>query len=232
MPSTVDELTLLHPLHEKAISLDDGVPFGPEAPDWTYPETLDPDFFSPNISGAQRMPNGNTLICEGNPGHLFEITSETGHRLGICHGLQPIRRRQPRRQPVWQQHVRAYRYAPDYPALAGRDHDPGPRGRKQPPAVGLRTLPGAGRHHDPRRAAIRTWPSASVEPRLATLDVDRCTPGACTLRDATGRLIRTFPTWPGNIDSPSPTFPGLYHLTLCDAEGRPLGTPRRILIAH
>jgi hypothetical protein len=31
-------------------------------------------FFSSVISGAQRLPNGNTIICEGVPGRLFEVT--------------------------------------------------------------------------------------------------------------------------------------------------------------
>ena len=33
------------------------------------------NFYSPEISGAQRLPNGNTLICEGVKGNLFEVTS-------------------------------------------------------------------------------------------------------------------------------------------------------------
>ena len=31
-------------------------------------------FFSHYISGAQRQPNGNTLICEGSNGRIFEVT--------------------------------------------------------------------------------------------------------------------------------------------------------------
>ena len=31
-------------------------------------------FFSWNVSGAQRLPNGNTLITEGAPGRAFEVT--------------------------------------------------------------------------------------------------------------------------------------------------------------
>lgn len=33
-------------------------------------------FFSRNVSSAQRLPNGNTLITEGADGRLFEVTSE------------------------------------------------------------------------------------------------------------------------------------------------------------
>ena len=34
------------------------------------------DFYSPYISSAQRLPNGNTLICEGNRGRIFEVTRD------------------------------------------------------------------------------------------------------------------------------------------------------------
>lgn len=33
-------------------------------------------FFSPHMGGVQRLPSGNTLICEGNKGCLFEITPD------------------------------------------------------------------------------------------------------------------------------------------------------------
>lgn len=41
---------------------------------WSYQEPRPMDFFSPYISNAQRLPNGNTLVCEGNFGRLFEVT--------------------------------------------------------------------------------------------------------------------------------------------------------------
>lgn len=40
---------------------------------WSYTA---PTFFATNISGAQRLPNGNTLITEGPGGRLFEVTRE------------------------------------------------------------------------------------------------------------------------------------------------------------
>ncbi len=42
---------------------------------WEYREKRESEFFSPRISNAQRLPNGNTLICEGDFGRLFEVTS-------------------------------------------------------------------------------------------------------------------------------------------------------------
>ena len=43
---------------------------------WEYRDQSLFDFFSPYISGAQRLPNGNTLICEGCDGRLFEVTPD------------------------------------------------------------------------------------------------------------------------------------------------------------
>jgi hypothetical protein len=43
---------------------------------WKYEKKfpLNERFYSDRISGAQRLPNGNTLICEGNKGRIFEVT--------------------------------------------------------------------------------------------------------------------------------------------------------------
>src|SRR5262245_36986120 len=43
---------------------------------WEYHDQSLFDFFSPYISGAQRLPNGNTLICEGCDGRIFEVPSD------------------------------------------------------------------------------------------------------------------------------------------------------------
>jgi hypothetical protein len=40
---------------------------------WSY---TNPRFFSTNISSAQRLPNGNTLIAAGAPGRIFEVTGD------------------------------------------------------------------------------------------------------------------------------------------------------------
>jgi hypothetical protein len=51
-----------------------GKPFDPDEPSWTYFASNKADFFSTHISGAQRLPNGNTLICSGENGDIFEVT--------------------------------------------------------------------------------------------------------------------------------------------------------------
>ncbi len=52
--------------------------FGPENLDYVYSQfdgVNDSDFYSRIVSGAQMLPNGNILICEGAEGKFFEIDS-------------------------------------------------------------------------------------------------------------------------------------------------------------
>ncbi len=93
---------------------------------WEYRGDPPISFFSYHISGADRLPNGNTLICEGAPGRIFEVTPAKdivweyinpflgksgagvgGTTSGFANSV-----------------FRAHRYGPDHPALQGRDLDP------------------------------------------------------------------------------------------------------------
>jgi hypothetical protein len=44
--------------------------------EWEYVGDPPESFFSPEKSSAQRLPNGNTLVCEGDRGRCFEITRD------------------------------------------------------------------------------------------------------------------------------------------------------------
>jgi hypothetical protein len=108
-----------------------GAAFGPANPTWTYVASPPESFFSSNISGAQRLANGNTLICSGASGRLFEVT-DTGEILWEY--VNPITSRGSTRQGAepgdgalgpGNNVFRTYRYAPDYPGLSGRDLTPG-----------------------------------------------------------------------------------------------------------
>lgn len=50
-----------------------GVATGPAAPVWEYFAPIPTAMSSPFISGAQRLPNGNTLVCSGGQGFIFEV---------------------------------------------------------------------------------------------------------------------------------------------------------------
>lgn len=51
-------------------------PFGPEASEWTYGQANGEFFYSPFLSNAQFLSNGNLLINAGSPGNIFEITPD------------------------------------------------------------------------------------------------------------------------------------------------------------
>ncbi len=74
--SSVDEIT--PPLQlDGSYTLTTGLAYGPDRLAWTYTADNPTDFYAQNISGQQRLSNGNTLICDGPNAHFFEI-SETG----------------------------------------------------------------------------------------------------------------------------------------------------------
>lgn len=47
--------------------------YAPMVPDYIYNDPTPTEFYSSILSSAQRLPNGNTLICEGFNGRFFEI---------------------------------------------------------------------------------------------------------------------------------------------------------------
>ena len=53
-----------------------GSAFGPDKPIWSYTAPNKSDFFAPMMSGAQRLANGNTLMCTGFGGTIFEVTPQ------------------------------------------------------------------------------------------------------------------------------------------------------------
>jgi len=110
-----------------------GTAYGPEEPCWTYTATPTTDFYSSFISGAQRLANGNTLICSGAQGRFFEVTPD---KEIVWEYVNPvINNNEPLTQgtPVpgapngtkLNMVFRCYRYAPDFPGLAGKDLAPG-----------------------------------------------------------------------------------------------------------
>jgi len=104
-----------------------GMPYGPDNVNWIY--TADPptDFYSRFISGAQRLPNGNTLVCDGANGNFFEIDN-VGTQ--YWYYVNPVINTGPVMQGTQipsgaNATFRANRYAPDYPGFVGLDLTPG-----------------------------------------------------------------------------------------------------------
>ncbi len=51
-----------------------GKAYGPDKAEWSYSAPKRIDLYAPFISGAQRLANGDTLICSGTNGTVFEVT--------------------------------------------------------------------------------------------------------------------------------------------------------------
>ena len=85
---------------------------------WQYAAKPQQQFFSGHISGAERQPNGNVLVCEGTAGRVFEVTQQGEVVWEWISPFVTIRQGEPR---TWI--FRAHRYGPDDPALAGRELD-------------------------------------------------------------------------------------------------------------
>ena len=94
---------------------------------WEYKSKAETGFASHHISGAQRLPNGNTFICSGNWGHLFEVSPEGEV---VWEYINPATNDGPKNWlednafPGENVTFRAHRYGPDYPGLAGRELKP------------------------------------------------------------------------------------------------------------
>jgi hypothetical protein len=100
-------------------------PFGPTEPVWKYEAPDKKSFHSGFISGARRLPGGNTLICSGADGRIFEVTRE-GKIVWEYWDPYSGQVRQPDGtlpQPVGEHTYavfRAVKIPPQHPALAGR----------------------------------------------------------------------------------------------------------------
>jgi len=86
---------------------------------WQYRGDPAYTFHSPHISGCQRLASGNTLICEGLWGRIFEVTP-----LGdvVWEYISPYFVQSTRNAPDRNSNsvFRAYRYASDGPEIQGR----------------------------------------------------------------------------------------------------------------
>ena len=94
---------------------------------WTYGSKSNQGFFAHIGAGAQRLPNGNTLICSDTEGHFFEVTAK-GEL--VWEYINPVTREYgtvktlPDSLPMTNSVFRAYRYGSDHPALKGKDLTP------------------------------------------------------------------------------------------------------------
>ncbi len=90
---------------------------------WAYTGGADGPmfFYSAIMSNCQRLPNGNTFICEGTTGRLFEVTPG-GELVWEYVNSLPSSEPSPKTKPCIV--YSAYRYGLDYPGLKGMTRMP------------------------------------------------------------------------------------------------------------
>lgn len=95
--------------------------FGPVSPSWTYNLPVFVDF----VSGLHSLPNGNTLICSGPDGHLYEVDSLDNV---VWEYISPAEINgnvtSQGTPPSSNTLFRAYKYSPSYGAFANRSLTP------------------------------------------------------------------------------------------------------------
>ena len=135
--STIDEIVVPVDKKGKYTSVKGTAP-GPNKPAWTYAAKKKGSFYSANLSGTQRLDNGNTLACSGEKGRFFEVTP-AGKIVWeyinpvICYengppATPPGMNRSAGGAPVrghGNSVFNIYRYGSDYPGLKGKDLAPG-----------------------------------------------------------------------------------------------------------
>ena len=126
--SSVDVITPV--ILDGEYQLDSDNRFLPNSTSWSWNQGA--DMYSGFVSGAERLPNGNTLIAHGTHGTLYEVTLEgeivwtyinpVSNQGTIAQGdvLPDGNQANSKANPVF----RARKHAPDHPAFAGRDLTP------------------------------------------------------------------------------------------------------------
>ena len=130
--SSIDVIT--QPIGEDNLYvLDSNGIYGPDTLSWQYTATPLGDLFAANISGAHRLENGNTLICDGPRGHYFEVDSAGSLvwdyvnpvvNTGPLYQGQEIPTQGGAQNSTLNRTFRVHRYPTDYLGFAGHNLEP------------------------------------------------------------------------------------------------------------
>lgn len=130
--SSIDVIT--QPIGEDNLYvLDSNGIYGPGALSWQYTATPPGDLFAANISGAHRLENGNTLVCDGPRGHYFEVDSAGSLvwdyvnpvvNTGPLYQGQEIPTQGSAQNSTLNRTFRVHRYPTDYLGFSGHNLEP------------------------------------------------------------------------------------------------------------
>ena len=132
--SSIEEIA--PPMNGYAYRRAPGAAYPPAEPAWTYTAQTPQDFYSRIMGCVQRLPNGNTLICDSTSGVVFQVTPDGKQVWKYVYPMDadtPLNQGEEAspRENLQHLHVlnnavyRAYWYAPDHPGLQHYDLTPG-----------------------------------------------------------------------------------------------------------
>jgi hypothetical protein len=103
-----------------------GTAYSPSFTDLVYDAPVQKDFYSRIMGSAQRLPNGNTLICDSDSGYFFEIDNN-GVKLWEYKNPQKTNGDIISQGQTAESNLtfKAFKYRSDYSAFTGRDLTPG-----------------------------------------------------------------------------------------------------------
>jgi hypothetical protein len=182
--STIDEFT--PPVDDVGqYSRDPGSAFQPDGYTWSFQADPPEDFYSPRWSGAQRLPNGNTVMCSGDQSMIIEVT-EIGEI--VWKYINPVSSNGPLLQgePLQDNHLgRVQKYGRDHPGFDGRDLIPG--GPIEGTQIGVepeRGVPAGFLLYD-------NYPNPFNSGTKITFEISEKSYTAIKVYDITGRLVNT-----------------------------------------
>lgn len=195
-----------------------GQPWGPDTAAVILTATPPDSIYSPFTSGAHRLANGNTMVCEGNSGTFWELTpSGTTVWKYVC----PANISGPIVQntiPTGNGCFRCTKLAPGYPAFQGRDLTP--QGVIELPPVGVDVVVGTPRFRLEANRPNPFRPSTTIPFSLGAAGMV-----SLSVYDVAGRRIDMLlhePLGAGAHEvtwTPTGLPAGVYHVRL-QAEGR------------
>ncbi len=170
---------------DNSYSISSGQAYAPTASSWIYTAPVPTDFFSSNISGAQRLENGNTLICEGAKGNFFEVDANDNI---VWEYVNPVQLNGPISQGTTVGNNNVFRctwYATDYAAFAGRNLTPGAPLEINPLAYNCDMVTGISTAED---NAVRLFPNPAHNIIYFKTDIKSYAP-TVVVYDLTGQII-------------------------------------------
>ncbi len=199
---------------------------------WMYSSKNNVNFYSTIGGSAQRLANGNTLVCSDNDGHFFEVVpADSSIAWEYINPVTKggIKKIKVSNYPMYNGVFRAYRYPPDHPGLKGRDLTPQSTITGRTPDYYKPADLATAAENSIRIPATpllnQNYPNPFSSGTTIDIDLPEAREAALTIYDLAGKLVRTLfnesrapgrysVTWDGRNDRGLRLASGMYYYLL------------------